>query len=185
MKQHNDTCVYTRNHSVVMYETIDFEHWTYRGEALPVAARGPVPGVEFRPCVIWNRETGKFVMWHVELQSGPPPNGGLADPGYAIATADSPTGPFHTVSSSTILAGNTPSAGMGDFNMFVDDDGAAYHVRHNSGKHYLLVTKLSDDYLRGVGQPVHVLMPEESEAPVFFKHQGRHLPRPRKQQQKC
>lgn len=86
--------------------------------------------------------------------------------------ADGPLGPFVVASNSTVLAGSAPGAGMGDFNMLVgqagrgglpqtlsrepsrtavehqvDTDGVAYHVRHDSGRHYLPVTRLAADYL--------------------------------------
>jgi hypothetical protein len=44
-----DPCVYTNNHSVVVYQTDDFSTWNYLGVALSVQARKP--GTEFRPQV--------------------------------------------------------------------------------------------------------------------------------------
>lgn len=164
---HNDTCVYKDNHSVVVYQT-DLTRWFYRGEALPAASRAA--GIEFRPCVIWNRETRRFVMWYVDSHAG--------QRGYAVATATTPAGPFVTVVNSTHMAGSPEGTHAGDFNILVDDDGAAYHVRHDSGRRFLLVTRLHDDYLSAVDvQPLNLSMPMESESPVFFKHAGVYVSR--------
>ena len=59
-------------------------------------------------------------MWYEDRHSG--------QEGYAVAT--SPT------------AENGDSDGAGDFNILVDDDGAAYRVRDG-----FVVVRLSDDYL--------------------------------------
>ena len=54
-----DPCVYTNNHSVVVYRTADFATFEYAGEALPRARRAD--GIEFRPCVVYNARTRLFV----------------------------------------------------------------------------------------------------------------------------
>lgn len=56
----NDTCVYTNNHSVVVYQTDDFSSWNYLGIALPLSAR--IVGIEFRPQVIFSPSLNQFVM---------------------------------------------------------------------------------------------------------------------------
>jgi len=56
----NDTCVYTNNHSVVVYQTDDFAVWNYLGIALPLSARKV--GIEFRPQVIYSPPLNQFVM---------------------------------------------------------------------------------------------------------------------------
>lgn len=89
-----DTCVYAVNHTVLVYRTRDFVAWDYmvrspprsairaadtwpvcawQGGALPLAAR--LPGVEFRPQVVYNARTHQFVMWCV----GPKLSGGASD----------------------------------------------------------------------------------------------------------
>lgn len=111
---------YGLNHTVRAYKTIDFASWEDLGVALPMRNRG-TPGIEFRPCVVFNPATGLFVMWYEDRLSSP-----VARPGYSVATASTPAGPFRTVYPNVVM----PGAGrIGDFNIFVDDDGTAYHVR--------------------------------------------------------
>ena len=53
------SCVETTNHSVVVYRTEDLSTWEYLGEAI----RAPRLGIEYRPHVVWNARTQRFVMW--------------------------------------------------------------------------------------------------------------------------
>lgn len=152
-----DPCVYTNNHTVLVYKTDDFETFQYKGEALPRANR--VDGIEFRPCVVYNAATRKFVMWYEDRHSG--------QEGYAVAVSETPQGPFTTVSNSTKMAGNGRRDGAGDFNILVDDDGAAYHVRDG-----FVIVKLDDSYTRGTDAVGYLHTPKPSEGPVFFKRQG-------------
>ena len=56
-----DPCVYTNNHSVVVYSTIDLMSWKYEGIALQFGTY--VSGIEFRPHVVYNRKNNQYVMW--------------------------------------------------------------------------------------------------------------------------
>jgi len=152
-----DPCVYTNNHSVVVYRTADFATFEYAGEALPRARRAD--GIEFRPCVVYNARTRLFVMWYEDRHSG--------QEGYAVATSPTAEGPFATVSNSTKMAGKGRRDGAGDFNILVDDDGAAYHVRDG-----FVVVRLSDDYLSSTTEFGYLHTPKPSEGPVFFKRGG-------------
>jgi hypothetical protein len=113
---YNDTCVYTGNHSVVVYSTSDFVSWSYEGIALGLGNR--LPGIEFRPQVVYSPLLGQYVMWYEDRWTG--------QEGYAVATAPTPAGPFTTIATSVVM----PGAGrVGDFALFIDDDGIAWHVR--------------------------------------------------------
>lgn len=113
--EYPDTCVYADQHVVVAYSTPDFEVWTPLGTVLPLSAR--VPGIEFRPQVVYCAATGLFVMWYEDRWDG--------QRGMGVATSRSPAGPFTTISNSTLL----PGAGrVGDYDLFVEG-GKAYHVR--------------------------------------------------------
>jgi hypothetical protein len=76
------------------YSSADLLRWKDEGIALPVSedpqsdiAKGCI--LE-RPKVIFNRATGKFVMWfHLERKGQ-----GYADARSGVAVADSPTGPY-------------------------------------------------------------------------------------------
>ena len=152
-----DPCVYTNNHTVVVYQTDDFETFRYKGEALPRANR--VDGIEFRPCVVFNAATRKFVMWYEDRHAG--------QKGYAVAMSDSAAGPFVTVSNSTKMAGKGRSDGAGDFNILVDDDGVAYHVRDG-----FVIVKLDATYTKSTDVVGYLHTPKPSEGPVFFKREG-------------
>jgi len=136
-----DPCVYTANHSVVAYSTPDFASFTYLGEALPLGARRA--GIEFRPQVVFNSASGLFVMWYEDRWTGG------TNPGYAVATSATPGGPFTTISDSVRMS---PGGGrIGDYDVFVDTDGAAYHVRTG-----LTIERLNSTYTGVTGQAVNI-----------------------------
>jgi len=84
---------------VHVYTSADLYHWDDGGIAFAVSddstseiARGCI--LE-RPKVIFNRRTGKFVMWfHLE-----PKGKGYAGARSGVATADAPAGPYHYLGS--------------------------------------------------------------------------------------
>ena len=158
----SDACVYTANHSVVLYSTRDFDTWTPHGEVLGVGSR--VPGVEFRPQVVHCAATGAFVMWYEDRWSNHTSN-----PGYAIATAPAPEGPFTPLSDSVRLGG---SGRVGDYDLFVDPaTAAAYHVRTG-----LSIQRLSASYTApGSGKAVD--LPNGGvEGPAMFERGGVYYP---------
>ena len=113
----------------------------------PASARGHAhapthKGVEFRATVVYNAKTQLFVMWYVSMDflSDASANGHPKTEVYGVATSPIPEGPFVVVSENATMHGK--GTGSGDFSIFVDDDGAAYHVRVG-----FIVEKLTDDYL--------------------------------------
>lgn len=93
---------------VTCYSSKDLEHWTYRGVALKVSdtkgsdiERGCI--LE-RPKVIYNKKTGKYVMWfHLELKGQ-----GYAAARYGVAVADRPEGPYTFLRSGRVNPGIWP-----------------------------------------------------------------------------
>lgn len=151
-----DACVYTANHSVVVYSTTDFQSWTYGGVALPMSGRRA--GVEFRPQVVLNN-AGQYVMWYEDRWSG-----GKSNPGYAVAVSPTPAGPFLTLSDSVATAG---AGRIGDYDVFVDPaDGACYHVRTG-----ITVVKLTPNCTSGTGE-VAELPNGGVEGPAMFTRNG-------------
>jgi hypothetical protein len=150
------TCVYGSNHSVVVYRT-NLTQWEYKGVALSRGARKS--GTEFRPCVVYCARTRKYVMWYEDRHPD--------QQGYAIASANSPAGPFHTVVNATGQTGGK----IGDFDILVDDNGAAYQVRTGN-----IIQQLTPDYLGVQGNASSFSPPKAlkcgCEGPVFFKHQN-------------
>ena len=151
-----DPCVYTANHSVVVYSTPDFVAYDFLGEALPLAARRA--GVEFRPQVVFNAASGQFVMWYEDRWTN------ATNPGYAVATSATPQGPFTTIADTVRMA---PGGGrIGDYDIFVDDDGSAYHARTG-----LTIERLNASYTGVTGDAVNI--PNGGvEGPSLFKRGG-------------
>jgi len=61
-----------------------------------------------------------------------------------------------------------------DMTLFVDDDGAAYHVRSSEENGTLHIALLSDDFLGTAGPYVRVLPGRFNEGPALFKRAGRY-----------
>lgn len=85
-----DKCGFQQDHNVTIWRSPDLVNWTYVGLALEWTAR--LPGVLFRPSVVWNPHTRLFVLW-VNLDRG---NG---THGYHTFTAPTVSGRFVQVSS--------------------------------------------------------------------------------------
>jgi hypothetical protein len=61
-----------------------------------------------------------------------------------------------------------------DMTLFVDDDGAAYHVFSSEENSALHISRLSDDYLSHSGRWVRIFEYLWHEAPALFKKDGRY-----------
>jgi hypothetical protein len=145
---------YGTNHTIRAYETSDLMQWTDLGIALPLSARHA--GIEFRPCVVYNQATQKFVMWYEDRYDG--------SSGYNVAVATTPAGPFTTVHTSVVMPGRGRT---GDFSIFVDDDGRAYHVRTGFD-----IVLLDADYVAPAAHVSSFTTPRASEGPAMFKRNG-------------
>jgi len=62
-----------------------------------------------------------------------------------------------------------------DMTLFVDDDGAAYHVYASEANGTLQISLLTDDYLAPVGRYVRVMPGRFHEAPALMKAHGRYF----------
>ena len=159
-------CGFRLDHNISIYTSVDLSSgsWVFQGYALDWTARPP--GTVFRPSVVFNFVTSKWVLWWNQVA----PNGTYL--GYIAATADSPAGPFTNL---TVVQGLTASNATwhaGDFQFFVDDDGTGYAIY--SANHWMFVDKLSPDYLSGSGEPGTVQLGGIYfvEAPAIIKRQG-------------
>ena len=118
----------------VVYSSPDLVSWTFHGDITEVM--DSQWGMYFRPHVVFDANTGKYVLWFNWY-----PRGANWAGQFGVATADQPWGPF-TVQSSNVKfpQGNS----VGDFAVLEDDDGTGWCVYgwHNGG-----VAKLSSDYL--------------------------------------
>ncbi len=61
-----------------------------------------------------------------------------------------------------------------DQNLFVDDDGKAYHIYSSEENSTLHISQLSDDYLSDAGNYVRVFSDRYMEAPAMFKHNNKY-----------
>ena len=194
------------------YSSTDLYNWKDEGIVLPVSHE-PGHDIEIgcileRPKVIFNRTTGKFVMWfHLERKGC-----GYDTASSGVAVADRPTGPYtflHVIrpnagilplndtpalhrppsiagiltgdhplprlntARSNIFARDLPQGQMArDMNLFVDDDGKAFHVYSSEENSTLHISELAPDYLVPAGRFVRLFEGRYMEAAAIFKRGG-------------
>lgn len=61
-----------------------------------------------------------------------------------------------------------------DMTLFVDDDGAAYHIYASEENAVLQISQLTDDFTKPNGKYIRVFPGRSHEAPALFKHAGRY-----------
>lgn len=137
-----------------VYSSPDLTHWTDRGFVDPARSCAFC----FRPHVVYNARTRKYVMWT---------NSQDAPDYFRVYTADTPTGPF-TEQPVPDLPDDTYC--HADLDVFVDDDGTAYLACSRANWH-IAVIELTPDYLRATGRSA-VTGVTKVEAPAMFKRDG-------------
>lgn len=148
---------------VNVYSSKDLYNWKY--EALAFAPSEDTTSditrgcVMERPKVIYNKKTKKYVLWfHLELKGK-----GYSAARAAVAVSDNITGPYTYVSSFR------PNGNMSrDMGLFVDDNGAAYHIYSSRENYDLRIARLTDDYLQATTQD-SMIFSNHREAPALFK----------------
>lgn len=120
-------CGFLFNHSVNLYSSPDLVRWTAHGNVLPLGPPRPNATL-FCPKAVFNARTATWVLWY---NLYPPYN-------YAVAVAASPAGPFRTISTTVALSTQYGAlynnSGVGDFSLFVDDNGDGY-ILYSSKAH--------------------------------------------------
>ena len=145
---------FNKNNRYRCYSSADLVTWKLEGELL----QNPPDGVYYRPYVVHNKKTGKYVLWYNWYAT-------LWDGQYGVATSDSPQGPFVLQNGNVHVTQEKP----GDHNLMVDDDGTAYLIYTSiKNKHSISVEKLAPDYLSSTLNNSGFLG-EGSEAPALFK----------------
>ena len=133
--QYGRTSGFTRANRYVVYSAASLAGpWTAHGPILPAAPSG----VYYRPHVIRDAARDRYVLWYnwyPRLWTGR----------FGVAVSDSPTGPFRIVDDDVQVRHS--GLGVGDFNLFVDRDGAGYLMYNTIEGHRLSVERLRDDYL--------------------------------------
>lgn len=148
---------------VSCYSSRDLLNWKFEAVALSPNTKDSahdlhVSKVIERPKVIFNKKTGKFVMWlHLDSE----------DYSYAragVAVSDKPAGPFRFVKS------DRPNDAMArDMTIFQDEDGKAYHFFSSENNATMHVVLLDDDYLSHTKIEKRILIDQSREAPAVFK----------------
>jgi hypothetical protein len=153
---------------VSVYSSKDLYNWKNEGIALAqlkdTLSDITIGCVMERPKVIYNKKTGKYVMWfHLELK-GQGYNAARA----GVAVSDNVTGPYK------YLKSFRPNGNMSrDMTLFVDDDGSAYEVYSSRDNYDMRLVKLTDDYLSPTKQDT-LLFSNHREAPALFKHENKY-----------
>jgi beta-xylosidase len=177
------------------YSSRDLYNWKYEGNVLPAVRSDPhhdlhPSRVVERPKVLFNRKTGKFVMWmHIDSED-------YAASRSGVAVSDSPAGTFRYLgsfrpdagvwpanispadkqpSSANKLARDFQGGQMArDMTLFQDDDGVAYHIYSSEDNSTIHISQLSDDYLRPSGKYVRAFAGRSLEAAAVFKRDGKY-----------
>jgi hypothetical protein len=157
-----------------VYSSPNLVEWTDHGPLFGVASWEPwqarCHGWSngcFRPHVVFNRSTGKYVLW-VNVYDRPV--------SYYVLESDSPLGPFVERGPPTLAfntAGPPGQINNGDENLFVDDDGTGYvvYTEWARGRGNIVVEELTPDYLNGTGR-YSSLGVAYTESPTLFKRNG-------------
>lgn len=161
-------CYRTDVTGVGCYSSSDLMNWKFEGIVLPAVKDDsshdlhPSKVLE-RPKVVYNKRTGKFVMWaHVESAD-------YSKACAGVAVSDSPTGPF------TYLGSFRPNNAMSrDQTVFVDEDDRAYQFYSSEENRTMYISELTDDYLRPTGRFTRNFIGESREAPAVFKYGGKY-----------
>ncbi len=181
---------------VHVYSSRDLYNWTDRGIALHVSgdsssdiAKGCI--LE-RPKVLFNKKTGKFVMWfHLELKGH-----GYSSARAGVAISDSPAGPYKYLNSfrpdadvwpvnvtkenkipspENFLERDFKNGQMSrDMTLFEDSDGKAYQIYTSEENHTTHISQLSDDYLKPGGKYIRAFIHRNMEAPALFEAAGKY-----------
>jgi hypothetical protein len=149
---------------VSCYSSKDLLNWKYEGVALTPNTTDSASDIHIskvieRPKVIYNKTTGKFVMWmHIDSDDYRFARSG-------VAVSNSATGPFEYVRS------ERPNGNMArDMTIFQDDDGKAYHFYSSEENATMHICLLSDDYLSHTATEQRILIKQSREAPAVFKN---------------
>ncbi|MEV8374782.1 family 43 glycosylhydrolase [Kribbella sp. NPDC056861] len=153
------------------YSSTDLVNWRDEGflfDAKTAAWQQRCNGATYgcyRPHVLYNASTGKYVLWINSYDVGV---------GYHVFTASSPTGPFVEQAIPKLAVNNDipPGVNNGDHDVFRDTDGTAYlaYTDWRAGGD-IIVEKLDPSYRTGTGQHARLGV-RSTEAPSMFKRNG-------------
>ncbi len=156
-----------KSNGVSCYSSEDLYNWKREGMALSATGtpREDLNDISDgrlleRPKVIYNTQTGKFVMWsHWEKSSG-----NYSAARVCVATADTPEGPFSLYK--TFRPQNSESR---DQTLFLDSNGKAYHICSTDMNRNTLISLLSKDYQEPTCQMNKILIDRQCEAATILR----------------
>lgn len=161
-------CYRTDVSGVSCYSSKDLVNWKFEGLVLKAtlddANSDLYPSnVLERPKVIYNKRTGKFVMWmHIDSAD-------YSKACTGVAISDTPTGEFK------YLGSCRPHNAMSrDQTVFADEDGRAYHIFSSEDNATLYISELTDDYLSHKETCTKGFVGKFREAPAVFKRNGKY-----------
>ena len=157
-ESYGNTNGFTTGNFYSCYSSDDLTIWKFEGKLLADAPSG----VYYRPHVIYNKNTKKYILWYNW-------NPVLWEGKTGVAVSDKPTGPFKIINPDVKLKHFTLK--VGDYNLFVDDDNSAYIVYNTIDGHKISVEKLSSDYLSSALDNSGFLA-SNCEASAMFKRKG-------------
>jgi hypothetical protein len=149
---------FTEANAYVCYSSDNLQDWRFEGELLP---QKPL-GVYYRPHVVFNPQTGKYVLWYnwyPKLWNGQ----------FGVAESSSPTGPFQIVDPDVKVRHS--QLGVGDLGVFVDDDGRAYLSYNTIQGHRVSVERLNASFTASTLEGSDFIA-SHCEAGSMFKHGG-------------
>ncbi|TFK76713.1 galactan 1,3-beta-galactosidase [Pluteus cervinus] len=148
--------------AVSCYTSNDLVSWTRQNDALtPISGTMiSTSNIVERPKVVYNRNTGEYVMWFHSDSS----NYGAAQVGVAVAR--SPCGPFTYRSSFKPFGADSRDMGL-----YQDGDGSAYLLYASDNNQNFKISRLDQNYYN-VTTTVSTLPGSTLEAPGIIKRNG-------------
>lgn len=157
---YGNTSGFSRNSYYQCYSSSDMMNWRREGRLL----ENPPSGYYYRPHVIYNKKTKKYVLWYNWYPV-------LWDGKFGVAVSDKPEGPFKIVNTDVKVLNS--KYGVGDLALFVDDDDTAYILYNTIEGHKGSIERLSDNYLKSTLENSGYLT-EGCEASAMFKRDGKY-----------
>jgi hypothetical protein len=156
--QYGNTNGFTNANTFVCYSSTNLQQWKFEGEILSKK----INGICYRPHVVYNAATKKYVLWYNWYPS-------LWAGQFSVAVADKPTGPF-VVENDNVTVKHS-ALGVGDLGVFVDDDGKAYLSYNTINGHKVSVEALDENYTKSTLQGSEFIA-NNCEAGAMFKRNG-------------
>jgi hypothetical protein len=149
---------FTNGNEYVCYSSTNLKVWKYEGVLLPNKPQG----VYYRPHVVYNSKTGKYILWYNWYPA-------LWNGQFGVAESSSPVGPFNIVNSDVSV--KHKELGVGDLGVFVDQNGKAYLSYNTINGHRLSVEELDEKFTASTLNGSEFIA-DNCEAGSMFKRDG-------------